>query len=119
MKRGIVQSPGFPLGDKSQWPANVFAFQAGIVPRTCGRVAIPGGLGQEGPGAGVVSKPKYLSPRQAHGQTFTFPDLFPEKEQSPDGSPSGDDIQDKLLEEQRQRQRQDPRRGGVPSWFGL
>ncbi|XP_045873684.1 39S ribosomal protein L23, mitochondrial isoform X1 [Meles meles] len=55
----------------------------------------------------------------AHGQTFTFPDLFPEKEQSPDGSPSGDDIQDKLLEEQRQRQRQDPRRGGVPSWFGL
>ncbi|XP_022363105.1 39S ribosomal protein L23, mitochondrial isoform X1 [Enhydra lutris kenyoni] len=55
----------------------------------------------------------------AHGQTFTFPDLFPEKKQSPDGSPSGDDIQDKLLEEQRQRQQQDPRRGGVPDWFGL
>ncbi|XP_032214686.1 39S ribosomal protein L23, mitochondrial [Mustela erminea] len=57
----------------------------------------------------------------AHGQTFTFPDLFPEKKQSPDGSPSGGDIQDKLLEEQRQRQQQsqDPRRGGVPSWFGL
>ncbi|XP_044115900.1 39S ribosomal protein L23, mitochondrial isoform X2 [Neovison vison] len=57
----------------------------------------------------------------AHGQTFTFPDLFPEKKQSPDGSPSGGDIQDKLLEEQRQRQRQsqDPRRGGVPGWFGL
>ncbi|VCW66368.1 unnamed protein product [Gulo gulo] len=57
----------------------------------------------------------------AHGQTFTFPDLFPEKKQSPDGSPNGDDIQDKLLEEQRQRQRQsqDPRRGGVPDWFGL
>ncbi|XP_047548153.1 39S ribosomal protein L23, mitochondrial isoform X2 [Lutra lutra] len=57
----------------------------------------------------------------AHGQTFTFPDLFPDKKQSPDGSPSGDDIQDKLLEEQRQqqRQRQDPRRGGVPDWFGL
>ncbi|XP_059007235.1 large ribosomal subunit protein uL23m isoform X4 [Mustela nigripes] len=57
----------------------------------------------------------------AHGQTFTFPDLFPEKKQSPDGSPSGGDIQDKLLEEQRQRQQQsqDPRRGGVPGWFGL
>uniref|UniRef100_M3XUZ4 Large ribosomal subunit protein uL23m n=1 Tax=Mustela putorius furo TaxID=9669 RepID=M3XUZ4_MUSPF len=55
----------------------------------------------------------------AHGQTFTFPDLFPEKKQSPDGSPSGDNIQDKLLEEQQQGQSQDPRRSGVPDWFGL
>lgn len=56
---------------------------------------------------------------QAHGQTFTFPDLFPEKEQSPDGSPGDEDIQDKLLEEQQRRQSRDPRRGGVPDWFGL
>ncbi|XP_025735039.1 large ribosomal subunit protein uL23m isoform X2 [Callorhinus ursinus] len=52
----------------------------------------------------------------AHGQTFTFPDLFPEKKHS---SPGDNDIQDKLLEEQRQRQSRDPRRGGVPDWFGL
>uniref|UniRef100_A0A8C9JDQ1 39S ribosomal protein L23, mitochondrial n=1 Tax=Panthera tigris altaica TaxID=74533 RepID=A0A8C9JDQ1_PANTA len=55
----------------------------------------------------------------AHGQTFTFPDLFPEKKQSPDGSPSDEDIQDRLLDEQRRRQSRDPRRGGVPGWFGL
>ncbi|XP_034869656.1 39S ribosomal protein L23, mitochondrial [Mirounga leonina] len=52
----------------------------------------------------------------AHGQTFTFPDLFPEKNH---GSPGDNDIQDKLLEGQRQRQSRDPRRGGVPDWFGL
>ncbi|GAB5578228.1 39S ribosomal protein L23 [Prionailurus iriomotensis] len=55
----------------------------------------------------------------AHGQTFTFPDLFPENKQSPDGSPSDEDIQDRLLDEQRRRQSRDPRRGGVPGWFGL
>ncbi|EFB20034.1 hypothetical protein PANDA_008880 [Ailuropoda melanoleuca] len=55
----------------------------------------------------------------AHGQTFTFPDLFPEKKQSPDGSPGDEDVQDKLLEEQQRRQSRDPRRGGVPDWFGL
>ncbi|XP_044775368.1 39S ribosomal protein L23, mitochondrial isoform X2 [Neomonachus schauinslandi] len=52
----------------------------------------------------------------AHGQTFTFPDLFPEKNH---GSPGDNDIQDRLLEGQRQRQSRDPRRGGVPDWFGL
>ncbi|XP_032270953.1 39S ribosomal protein L23, mitochondrial isoform X1 [Phoca vitulina] len=52
----------------------------------------------------------------AHGQTFTFPDLFPKKNH---GSPGDNDIQDKLLEGQRQRQSRDPRRGGVPDWFGL
>ncbi|XP_039079634.1 39S ribosomal protein L23, mitochondrial isoform X3 [Hyaena hyaena] len=55
----------------------------------------------------------------AHGQTFTFPDLFPEKQQGPDGSPGDEDLRDRLLEEQRRRQSRDPRRGGVPDWFGL
>lgn len=55
---------------------------------------------------------------QAHGQTFTFPDLFPEKKPSPEDGSTEDGLE-ALLEEQRQRQRQDPRRGGVPQWFGL
>ncbi|KAF6104856.1 mitochondrial ribosomal protein L23 [Phyllostomus discolor] len=50
----------------------------------------------------------------AHGQTFTFPDLFPEK------TPGAEDsAREELLEEQRRRQSSDPRRGGVPGWFGL
>ncbi|XP_070313976.1 large ribosomal subunit protein uL23m isoform X2 [Odocoileus virginianus] len=54
----------------------------------------------------------------AHGQTFTFPDLFPEGKQ-PGGRPADEDLRDQALEDQRQRQRPDPRRGGVPGWFGL
>ncbi|XP_077719000.1 large ribosomal subunit protein uL23m isoform X2 [Canis aureus] len=67
-----------------------------------------------------VKKPDYKVAyvQLAHGQTFTFPDLFPEKK-SPDGSPGDDDIRDQLLEDQRRRQTRDPRRGGVPDWFGL
>ena len=63
----------------------------------------------------------WLSPSvssQAHGQTFTFPDLFPKGKQ-PGGSSADEDLRDQVLEEQRQRQSPDPRRGGVPSWFGL
>uniref|UniRef100_A0AC11E4G7 Uncharacterized protein n=1 Tax=Ovis aries TaxID=9940 RepID=A0AC11E4G7_SHEEP len=54
----------------------------------------------------------------AHGQTFTFPDLFP-KGKRPGGSSVDEDLQDQVLEEQRRRQSPDPRRGGVPGWFGL
>ncbi|XP_070638733.1 large ribosomal subunit protein uL23m isoform X1 [Bos indicus] len=54
----------------------------------------------------------------AHGQTFTFPDLFP-KGKRPGGSSADEDLRDQVLEEQQQRQSPDPRRGGVPSWFGL
>uniref|UniRef100_A0A673TJY6 Large ribosomal subunit protein uL23m n=2 Tax=Suricata suricatta TaxID=37032 RepID=A0A673TJY6_SURSU len=63
-----------------------------------------------------VKKPDYKVAyvQLAHGQTFTFPDLFPEKQQSP----GDEDVQDRLLEEQRRRQSRDPRRGGVPDWFG-
>ncbi|XP_005885994.2 PREDICTED: 39S ribosomal protein L23, mitochondrial [Myotis brandtii] len=66
-----------------------------------------------------VKKPDYKVAyvQLAHGQTFTFPDLFPEKPSPKDGS-TEDDLQ-AVMEEQRQRQRQDPRRGGVPQWFGL
>ncbi|XP_057362720.1 39S ribosomal protein L23, mitochondrial isoform X2 [Manis pentadactyla] len=51
---------------------------------------------------------------QAHGQTFTFPDLFPDKKPSPEGGSV-----DNSLWDLQQRQSQDPRRGGVPDWFGL
>ncbi|XP_059566554.1 large ribosomal subunit protein uL23m isoform X4 [Myotis daubentonii] len=65
-----------------------------------------------------VKKPdfKVAYVQLAHGQTFTFPDLFPEKPSPRDSTE--DDLQ-AVMEEQRQRQRQDPRRGGVPQWFGL
>uniref|UniRef100_A0A8C5K0E7 Large ribosomal subunit protein uL23m n=1 Tax=Jaculus jaculus TaxID=51337 RepID=A0A8C5K0E7_JACJA len=60
-----------------------------------------------------IKKPDYKVAyvQLAHGQTFTFPDLFPEKEQSSSADPYG--------EEQQQKQSSDPLRGGVPSWFGL
>ncbi|XP_051049392.1 39S ribosomal protein L23, mitochondrial isoform X1 [Phodopus roborovskii] len=60
-----------------------------------------------------IKKPDYKVAyvQLAHGQTFTFPDLFPEKEPSP---------ADPLEEEpQQQRQSSDPRCPGIPSWFGL
>ncbi|CAK6449873.1 unnamed protein product [Pipistrellus nathusii] len=67
-----------------------------------------------------VKKPDYKVAyvQLAHGQTFTFPDLFPEKKPSPEDG-SAEDSLEALMEEQRQRQHQDPRRGGVPQWFGL
>ncbi|XP_073907136.1 large ribosomal subunit protein uL23m isoform X2 [Castor canadensis] len=66
-----------------------------------------------------VKKPDYKVAyvQLAHGQTFTFPDLFPEREQSPVGP--AEDGQSKIQEAEMQRQSTDPRRGGVPSWFSL
>lgn len=55
----------------------------------------------------------------AHGQTFTFPDLFPEKKLSPEGGSAEDNIREQLLEAQQRKERRDPQRGGVPEWFGL
>ncbi|XP_048341607.1 39S ribosomal protein L23, mitochondrial [Sphaerodactylus townsendi] len=52
------------------------------------------------------------------GQTFQFPDLFPEKPKTIEPG-SLDDIQKKFMEEEAQRQKDDPKRSGVPSWFGL
>ncbi|XP_016005092.2 39S ribosomal protein L23, mitochondrial isoform X2 [Rousettus aegyptiacus] len=68
-----------------------------------------------------VKKPDYKVAyvQLAHGQTFTFPDLFPEKAPGCEGGSAEDDVRAGLLEEQRQRQTPDPRRGGVPGWFGL
>uniref|UniRef100_A0AAA9TZ22 Large ribosomal subunit protein uL23m n=1 Tax=Bos taurus TaxID=9913 RepID=A0AAA9TZ22_BOVIN len=37
----------------------------------------------------------------------------------PGGSSADEDLRVQVLEEQQQRQSPDPRRGGVPSWFGL
>ncbi|XP_063492192.1 large ribosomal subunit protein uL23m isoform X6 [Symphalangus syndactylus] len=67
-----------------------------------------------------IKKPDYKVAyvQLAHGQTFTFPDLFPEKDESPEGS-AADDLYSMLEEERQQRQSSDPRRGGIPSWFGL
>ncbi|XP_067396697.1 large ribosomal subunit protein uL23m isoform X1 [Emydura macquarii macquarii] len=52
------------------------------------------------------------------GQTFQFPNLFPEKEETPEPG-SIEDIQKQFMENEKQRQRADPRRGGVTDWFGL
>ncbi|XP_068539527.1 large ribosomal subunit protein uL23m isoform X1 [Anas acuta] len=52
------------------------------------------------------------------GQTFQFPNLFPEKEQDEEAQ-SFDDFRKKYLEKEQKIQKGDPRRGGVPDWFGL
>ncbi|XP_078538866.1 large ribosomal subunit protein uL23m [Lissotriton helveticus] len=54
----------------------------------------------------------------AQGQTFRFPDLFPDTTQVPEPG-SFDDVQQKFMEDEKQKQKNDPRRGGVPDWFGL
>ncbi|XP_066492363.1 large ribosomal subunit protein uL23m [Tiliqua scincoides] len=67
-----------------------------------------------------IKKPDYKVAyvQLAVGQTFQFPDLFPEQEETIEPG-SFDDIQKKFMEDERQRQKDDPRRAGVPSWFGL
>ncbi|XP_040265383.1 39S ribosomal protein L23, mitochondrial isoform X2 [Bufo bufo] len=52
------------------------------------------------------------------GQTFQFPDLFPEKDTSVE-SGSFEELQDEFMENEKQRQLKDPRRGGLNDWFGL
>ncbi|XP_074005589.1 large ribosomal subunit protein uL23m [Numenius arquata] len=67
-----------------------------------------------------VKKPDYKVAyvQLGQGQTFQFPNLFPEKEQDTE-TRSFDDFKDKYMEREKQRQKGDPRRGGVPDWFGL
>ncbi|NXI92108.1 RM23 protein, partial [Psophia crepitans] len=67
-----------------------------------------------------VKKPDYKVAyvQLGRGQTFQFPNLFPEKEQDTE-TRSFDDFKDKYMEREKQRQEGDPRRGGVPDWFGL
>ncbi|XP_068579717.1 large ribosomal subunit protein uL23m [Cebidichthys violaceus] len=54
----------------------------------------------------------------AQEQTFTFPDIFPEKERAASEG-SMEEMQEKFMENEKQRQKLDPRRGGVTEWFGL
>ncbi|XP_072277862.1 large ribosomal subunit protein uL23m [Pyxicephalus adspersus] len=54
----------------------------------------------------------------AQGQTFQFPDLFPEKKDVIE-SGSFEEMQSEYMENEKQRQRNDPRRGGINDWFGL
>ncbi|XP_067357795.1 large ribosomal subunit protein uL23m isoform X2 [Channa argus] len=54
----------------------------------------------------------------AQGQTFTFPDIFPQKDRVP-AEGSMEEMQEKFMEDEKQRQKLDPRRGGVTEWFGL
>ncbi|XP_028306030.1 large ribosomal subunit protein uL23m [Gouania willdenowi] len=54
----------------------------------------------------------------AQDQTFSFPDIFPEKDQKP-AEGSVEEIQEKFMEDEKQKQKLDPRRGGVTEWFGL
>ncbi|XP_009460781.1 PREDICTED: 39S ribosomal protein L23, mitochondrial [Nipponia nippon] len=67
-----------------------------------------------------VKKPDYKVAyvQLGQGQTFQFPNLFPEKEQDSE-TRSFDDFKNKYMEREKQRQKGDPRRGGVPDWFGL
>uniref|UniRef100_A0A8B9IEE7 39S ribosomal protein L23, mitochondrial n=1 Tax=Anser cygnoides TaxID=8845 RepID=A0A8B9IEE7_ANSCY len=67
-----------------------------------------------------VKKPDYKVAyvQLGKGQTFQFPNLFPEKEQDEEAR-SFDDFRKKYLEKEQQIQKGDPRRGGVPDWFGL
>lgn len=60
----------------------------------------------------------HLFSLQGKGQTFQFPNLFPEKEQDEEAQ-SFDEFRKKYLEKEQQIQKGDPRRGGVPDWFGL
>ncbi|XP_013861029.1 large ribosomal subunit protein uL23m [Austrofundulus limnaeus] len=52
------------------------------------------------------------------GQTFTFPDIFPKKDQTPVPG-SAEDLHKKFMESEKQRLKPDPRKGGVTDWFGL
>ncbi|XP_015281245.1 PREDICTED: 39S ribosomal protein L23, mitochondrial [Gekko japonicus] len=52
------------------------------------------------------------------GQTFQFPDLFPERPEAIEPG-SLEDIQRKFMKDEAQRQQDDPKRSGVPRWFGL
>ncbi|XP_003798461.1 39S ribosomal protein L23, mitochondrial [Otolemur garnettii] len=67
-----------------------------------------------------IKKPDYKVAyvQLAHGQTFTFPDLFPEKDPRLEGS-SVDEAQSTFMADEQQRQGSDPQRGGVPNWFSL
>uniref|UniRef100_A0A3B3W1Z6 Large ribosomal subunit protein uL23m n=1 Tax=Poecilia latipinna TaxID=48699 RepID=A0A3B3W1Z6_9TELE len=67
-----------------------------------------------------VKKPDYKVAyvQLAQSQTFTFPDIFPEKDRTlKEGSM--EEMQEKFMEDEKQRQKSDPRRGGVTEWFGL
>lgn len=55
---------------------------------------------------------------QAQNQTFTFPDIFPEKDRKA-AEGSMEEMQEQFMEDEKQRQKPDPRRGGVTEWFGL
>uniref|UniRef100_A0A672TS42 Large ribosomal subunit protein uL23m n=1 Tax=Strigops habroptila TaxID=2489341 RepID=A0A672TS42_STRHB len=67
-----------------------------------------------------VKKPDYKVAyvQLGQGQTFQFPNLFPEKEDDAE-TRSRDDFRNKYMEREKKRQEGDLRRGGVPDWFGL
>ncbi|XP_060117919.1 large ribosomal subunit protein uL23m [Heteronotia binoei] len=67
-----------------------------------------------------IKKPDYKVAyvQLGSGQTFQFPDLFPEKAQTTEPG-SFEEIQKKFMENELQRQKDDPKRSGVPAWFGL
>ncbi|KAG7468380.1 hypothetical protein MATL_G00142310 [Megalops atlanticus] len=67
-----------------------------------------------------VKRPDYKVAyvQMAQQQTFEFPDIFPKKDAKPEEG-SMEELEQKFMEDERQRQKPDPRRGGVPEWFGL
>ncbi|XP_042670133.1 39S ribosomal protein L23, mitochondrial [Centrocercus urophasianus] len=66
-----------------------------------------------------VKKPDYKVAyvQLGQGKTFQFPNLFPEKEDSE--AEAFHDFRKTFMEKEQQSQKGDPRRGGVPDWFGL
>lgn len=119
-----VSFPGRDIAGGAAWEPSPGQTGRAMVPVKHGGLSRP--TGPTGapcvpPAAGRRAGPvrAWLFSPQAHGQTFTFPDLFPEKKLSPEGGSADDNIRDQLLEAQQRKESRDPQRGGVPEWFGL
>ncbi|XP_061409916.1 large ribosomal subunit protein uL23m [Lethenteron reissneri] len=55
----------------------------------------------------------------AQGQTFTFPNLFPEKETKEEDPESLEAFERMFRENEEQRKKGDPRRGNMNEWFNI
>uniref|UniRef100_A0A670XP14 Large ribosomal subunit protein uL23m n=1 Tax=Pseudonaja textilis TaxID=8673 RepID=A0A670XP14_PSETE len=64
-----------------------------------------------------IKKPDYKVAyvQLAEGQTFQFPDLFPDKDKAPEPE-SSEEIENKI-EKEKQKKINDLKRGDVPNWF--
>ncbi|XP_078239822.1 large ribosomal subunit protein uL23m isoform X4 [Pogona vitticeps] len=67
-----------------------------------------------------IKKPDYKVAyvQLAAGETFQFPDLFPETKKTIEPG-SFEDVQQKYMDKKKEKLSEDVRRSGVPKWFGL